>query len=210
MKIIGEKSLVSVIKYCLDYIYFFLAGLSLLIALAFLFKAFNPDSEVLEFYFHREVSLSQMVREDQNPINIPEIFGMKISDIKATTRYNINHWQSISLAFLAYLYAMGFFLFVVGNFRKIFFSFKKSEIFVDENAKRITLIGYALVIAELVNFSLSIFFDLYQISINLLSSTITADFNASIFLLAIGLSLIVLGAVFRQGVLLDEEQKLTV
>lgn len=210
MEIFGNKTLFRSIKIFFDILYYSLLILSVIVLVFFLIKILNPSTNILDFSFHKETSLSDIISKNDYDIDIPEIFGMKISNFKATTRFNINDRQRIFLALFSFTYALGLITSIFYNFRKLFSNFYKHHIFNAENAKRISYIGCLLVISEVISFVLSFIFELYEISIRFFNLKITASYEYNLTMLFIGLGLIILGEVFKYGVNLEEEQKLTI
>jgi hypothetical protein len=210
MKILGQKSLAFILKILFDILYYTLLVSSVGILLLFILKFINPDSETLEFTFNKEMAVSEMISNFPEEIDIPAVLGVKINNIRINTALEITEAQSLFLAFFSYVYAMGFLLFFFYSFRKIFKNFINSNNFSADHAVRISAVGIAIIVTELISFIIVGIFDIHEICIKFFSSTVSATYGTSISMFFIGFALIVLGEIFRQGTLLKEEQQLTI
>lgn len=210
MNKIQTPKLVSTVRIFLNLIFYLFISLSAFIVILFIIKMINPQTEILDFSFQKEMTLAELLPNSKMDLDIPELLGVKISNIRATTSFNITQRQSIFLAFISFACAMGFIIFIIHNFNRILRNFETGNIFILENGKRIKHIGYFIVFTEAVTFILSFIFEIYQITIDFFTSTFTAAFDNSLFMFFIGLGLIILGQIFYHGFNIVEEQKLTV
>jgi hypothetical protein len=178
----------------------------------------NPDSSASRF-----TSVSTMY--ELSPLDSTQVYTANSSDPSAQIEMKLMGWCLFrkgnrvynSLLLLGFLLSQGFYLVAFNQLRKFLFTITEGTPFVDENARRIRMLGFCLIGAELVR----IFYQ--YILITYLKGTVSvpgARISELHFVWYLdwlnleiifgGFIILVIAEVFKVGINLRKEQELTI
>jgi len=197
MKILGKRSLASIIKSTIDLVYYLAvlaAGLFSLVTLWLLFCSTKPVSVQVPVQFQLDPPQYQ-VSSSQHSIEAVELR-------QARGTLNIVGLSRIHLLFQAGIgmLALMVSLLVLNRLRAIFNSLKEQNPFIAVNASRIRFIGFVVIAGELLSKSLLAWSSASvaeELSVSGLKLRTDLDLDASILFL--GLVLIIISEMVRLG-----------
>ncbi|MFC1493352.1 DUF2975 domain-containing protein [candidate division KSB1 bacterium] len=117
-------------------------------------------------------------------------------------------WLMVTEAMLIWI-LMG--MFILFQVRKIFYNLTKEHPFEQENVKRLRIIGFAMIGAEIINWLLFWIMNLiYSDDFYLYPGEISFGLDKNITVIFIGLVILVIAEIFRVGLDMRKEQELTI
>lgn len=208
MRVLGRKSIASLIKVALDAVWWLAAVSLALLFLLFVFSFFvEPHSNNLTM----NLPVAMRVDGPAHTINPAIPTDAQIEKVRGTLRFPVRKGMffSGSLAIVIALFA--FLLWVLTQLRHVFRSLSAGQPFNAENAVRIRRVGFAVILGELARCGIVYFWSYYMsthFTANGLRFVASADLNLAAILH--GLAILVIAEVFREGVRLAEDQSLTI
>jgi hypothetical protein len=114
-------------------------------------------------------------------------------------------------ALAAAIVLLAFALWVIGELRAVFRSFRHGRPFVPANVRRIRMIGWAMIVGEVVRASIVMAGSAYAMR-HFSAEGLRFDVRPDVNVMAVigGLIVLALAEVFREGVRLDEDRSLTI
>jgi hypothetical protein len=150
---------------------------------------------------------------DRVPIesSLPSGGRATLRDVRGSLAFTPPSGVVPTTALAAALVLLGFGLWVIGALRAIFRSLRRGRPFVPANVRRIRMIGWAIIVGEIVRTSIvmaSGFYAARHFSADGLRFDVRPDFN--VMAIIGGLIVLALAEAFREGVRLDEDRSLTI
>jgi Protein of unknown function (DUF2975) len=164
---------------------------------------------------HVTMAIPVSVRVDDRALRVSapalRIEQAQLSDLQGTLRFP-PRWGAFFVANLVLAICwLGLALWVLGLLRSLIGALRAGLPFVAENANRVRLIGWAVIIGEIVRVSVVYFENRYAMThFAAQGLQFTARPDLSVFAIVYGLVILALGEVFRAGTRLDEDQSLTI
>ena len=218
MKTIKKSKLAVFFHYLISIFYCLYILWFALVILAVLLTIIDPESPVARL--HHTTTMFEL-----SPLDSTQVYTANSSDPSAQIEMKLLGYFTIrvgnrvynSWLLLGFLLCGGFYLVVINQLRKFLFTITAGTPFVNENAGRISMMGFCLIGAELVR----IFIE--GILIFYLKGTVSVpgarvsylDFNfywdwLNLEIIFAGFIILVIAEVFKVGINLREEQELTI
>jgi hypothetical protein len=135
----------------------------------------------------------------------------ELRDLQGTLRFPPRRGVFFVANLLLAICSLGVALWVLGLLRSLISALRAGRPFVAANASRVRLIGWALIIGEIVRASVVYFENRYaMIHFAAEGLQFTARPDVSVLAIVHGLIILALAEVFRAGTRLDEDQSLTI
>ena len=206
MKVLGQRSIASFIKFILDMAWWTIAiGLGLMAALFVCSTFLELHGRNLTMSLPVAVQLNTPIHDVAGETNAH--FEKLSGNLRFPARKGVFLSGSVAVVVLAF----GYLLWIVTQLRYVFRSLSQGVPFVLANARRIRWVGFAVIFGEIGRAALVYFWSYYT------SLHFTAEglrFSASVDMNPItivgGLAILVIAEVFQQGAQLQEEQSLTI
>ena len=197
MQIMGERSLVSMLKVLIDIAYFAMFGLATLAVLAILLVALlSPDNVSLELPGRFDLDPSLYEFSDSNGV----AREVRIEDAQGSISVEGANPRRVAQGFAIAVVLLGAAVLVLGQFRGIFRTLKAGQPFVHANVRRIRVLGLVVMVGEVLREALITW------SSSALGQEFSAagihfrnDFQPSLTVIFAGFMLVVLGEVFREA-----------
>ncbi len=214
MKILGKKSLSSLMKVLTDIIILFFLFLFVFYLLSYIT---NFKSKKINSFGNIKIVIGAPHIEYPVIINMKDIKSI-ISNQKSftPTEDNTKQFKKSEKKTRLYLFIIGILslilvLIILFQLRKIFVNLEKKQPFSKDNPKRFLIIGIIIFfIGILKNIGLIISNEILIKYLIIHRLFIERKFNFDFSILLLGLLFIILSEVFRQGVMLKEENDLTI
>jgi len=206
MKILGKKSLSTVLGNAINIIWWFQW-----IASAVLFTVFTATSVLKS-----TLKVSVPVTFSSGSYKKIVALGKNMSDgnlnvMNGNFSFDINtSFLNTLLLFLGIAVICGFIILITYQLKLIFSSLKQNSPFYDMNIKRIKTIGTLLIIFGILQWLTNISINHFLISHFNWADGINLTYHFNIGYLAAGLLLIIVAEIFKVGVSLKEENNLTI
>jgi hypothetical protein len=134
-----------------------------------------------------------------------------LEDVRGSLRFPIRREPFVvgNAILLVFLFALT--LWVLGQLRSVFRTLRDGHPFVPANATRIRRIAYAVIFGEIAG-SAIVFYENYYAMTHFTAEGLRFDArpDLNVFAIVLGLIILVIAEVFREGTRLDQEQSLTV
>jgi hypothetical protein len=162
---------------------------------------------------HVTMAIPVSVRVDDRTLSAPAL-GIEqgqLGDLQGTLRFP-PRWGAFFVANLVLaVCSLGLALWVIGLLRSLISAIRAGRPFAAANASRVRLIGWAVIIGEIVRVSVVYFENRYAMThFAAQGLQFTARPDISVFAIVHGLIILALAEVFRAGTRLDEDQLLTI
>lgn len=208
MRVLGKRSLSSVIKLLLDILYFLMIFAAALAALALIPVAiFSPCgatiSQPVLFELENDVYRIGSLKWNVESAELIEAQGkLHVEGVSRT-------YMLIGLATASILAAFG--AIVLRKLRAVFHTLKEGDPFVLANVARLRFVGFAVLIAELAR-AMWVFWNSVYLRwhLDMEGIRLRSEFDLHGLTILAGLLLLVIAEVFHVGVQIKEEQKLTI
>jgi hypothetical protein len=220
MRAMGKGSLSSFLMVLLNVAWGMVA---LGLALAVLFLALSSFVEG-----PMEVDASWLVVSSNSRMKIPVAFTVdarthrvtapslgiedaEIMDVRGSLRFPTRRGAFIVGNAMLLVFLFGLALWVLGQLRGVFRTLREGHPFVPANATRLRWIAYAVIFGEIAR-SAIVFFENYYAMTHFTAEGLRFDARPDLngFAIILGLIILVIAEVFREGTRLDQEQSLTV
>lgn len=210
MKILGERSLASSIRFVLDVAWWLVAVSMVLVTIAglviFTFGV-NPEGNNLTMDLPVALELNSPVHTSS--ASMPT--DGKIEKLRGNLRFPVGSGAFYSGSVFLVVLLFGCLLWVLTQLRHIFRSLSRGLLFIPENSRRIRWVGFTVIFGELARSALVYFWSYYtslHFTANGLRFVASTDFSGTTMIG--GLAILVIAEVFREGTRLQEDQSLTI
>ncbi|HWB14876.1 MAG TPA: DUF2975 domain-containing protein [Vicinamibacterales bacterium] len=159
------------------------------------------------------VPVAVTIDADRIPIesSLPDDGRAALRDVRGSLAFAPPPGVVPAAALAAAVILLAFALWVIGELRAVFRSFRHGRPFVPANVRRIRMIGWAMIVGEVVRTSIvaaGSAYAMHHFSANGLRFEVRPDFN--VMTVIGGLIVLALAEAFREGVRLDEDRSLTI
>lgn len=164
---------------------------------------------------HVTMAIPVSVRVDDRTLQVSApalgIEGAQLRDLQGTLRFP-PRWGAFFVGNLVLaICSFGLALWVIGLLRSLIRAIRAGRPFVAANASRVRLIGWAVIIGEIVRAAVVYFENRYAMThFAAQGLDFTARPDLSVLAIVHGLIILALAEVFRAGTRLDEDQSLTI
>lgn len=203
MRVLKERPLVSILKFFVDFAYYGVIAMGLLVVLVITWVAVAPPGGMsldLPARFEIDRSAYEITSDvtGESEIWIEQAEGQ----IKVTSASPRRAIQGFSVAGLSLLVAF----FALRQFRGIFRSLKAGKPFMQANVRRIRMLGLAVIVGEVLRAAL-VAWTSGEMGRYLTSEQIQfrSDFQPSVLVIFAGLLLLVLAEVFREAAVMKRD-----
>ncbi|RDV15904.1 DUF2975 domain-containing protein [Pontibacter diazotrophicus] len=211
MRTLGKYSLASFIKFIITAAWYIQIFFLILLTVAITFKFFSnttaPTPETVE------VRLTESRSIDVTTASVAENISAANLELD-TGKLTFSHQSSkqiIGFNLLSMWIAFSISLTVTYLLRKLFKSLTQNDPFVVENAQRLRLIAFLIMLEPVTSFAHDAFVNWFiQHNFLLDGSGIRAHLSIDLKTLFVGLIVLVIAEIFRIGARMKEEQELTV
>jgi hypothetical protein len=218
MNIIKKSKLAVFFHYLISIFYCLYIGWLALIILGSLLIIIDPDSSVSRYF----VSTTMF---ELSPLDSTQVYKANSSDPSAQLEMELlGHFKNRTgnrvynfLVLLGLLLWQGLYLVVINQLKKFLFTITEGTSFVNENVRRIRMLGFCLIAAELVRIVFGYIFITYMkgtvsvpgARISYLDFAFYWEF-LNLEIIFAGFIILVIAEVFKIGINLREEQELTI
>ena len=217
MKMLGKRSVSSVLKVTLDVLIFITIVLGALSIFLLLMAALSGNTAPHDEFVNLEIpyKLDKTGRQPEIQPLEATLGGMALGmEVSRELTVNLTKWWFLLLIVIFTSVLVGVFLFILFQLRHLLASLTEGNPFIIKNAKRLRIIGLVIIIGEL-------FFNLTRIctaviidasarieGAKLVWSELISGF--SLPTLFLGIVILIIAEIFRLGVYMREEQELTI
>ena len=209
MKVLGERSIASFIRFVLGVAWWLVAiALGLLSVLLVLSFWLNFETGNLTMKLPVALELKTPVRGSTNQTAHTDA---SIENLTGNLRFPVQNSLFFSASVFLIVVLLSTLLWVLTQLRYVFVSLSRGLLFIPDNARRIRGVGFTVIFGELARAALVYFWSYYtslHFTANGLRFVASTDLNA--ITIVSGLAILVIAEVFREGARLHEEQSLTI
>ena len=208
MKVLGKRSVASVVKGLLDVAFY---GAAAILALAVCLLVASPFMDLSGAELDIPVSFSVDSGTLAGAAPSTDVKNARIQGARGSLILPVRGTTMLLTPFMAIVVMLGVALWVLALFRGLFRTLSDGHPFVPANARRIRWIAWAVIVGEVARAAVVYFanrFAATHFTPNGLTFDARPDLN--LFTIVSGVIILVISEVFRAGTRLDEDQSLTV
>jgi hypothetical protein len=221
MKIIGKKSVASILHNILWIVFVFLIICSVLLSGIFVVLMINPKIETFNSYRHLtflyELPSEVMQQDFEVHSSVAAIYDAKIN-LVGSINFRMASRMLVFLYFCTVFMILGVGLIIIHQLKQFLKTTIAGNPFEQANIKRIRIIGWTVIISQAIKLILGLGFWFYlkspvQIngsSVSLYWHSFEGIFDDTFGVTFLGLVILVIAEIFREGFKLREEQELTI
>lgn len=208
MRVLGRKSIASVVKVVIDSVWW-LSAVSLGLLVVLLTFSFFVEWQGNNLTMNLPVAVKASSSAHTMSGSIRTDAG--IETLRGNLRFPVRNGAFFSGGLTLVVMICGFGLWVLTQLRHVFRALRDGQPFTAANAMRIRRAGFGVIVGELAR-SAMVYFWSYYLSTHFVANGLQfaalVDVNAAAILS--GFAILVIAEVFREGVRLQEDQSLTI